>query len=256
MKQFDWDRALEAPTERFHAHVQSVLSTLPEQEEMTMKKFWSMKRVGALGLAAVLVLSIGVAAANNLGFIRTDGKNTHALADASAVVEVLESGELEGITSDAKFLETYSNGFTFAQATLDGVEARADEDPTVYNYQTVNAWYERNGAAVDVDISPVLPGISDGFDGEAVSCGDVTVYAQERDYLVVPLDYEPTPEELDAQAAGTLVLSYDDGLDAPQTVVQRCVTWMQDGMRYSVNAMDGRTELAELTAMAQELINS
>lgn len=256
MKQFDWERALEAPSERFHAHVQSVLSTLPEQEEMTMKHTWKLKRVGLLAAAAVLVLSIGVAAANNLGFIRSDWRETRTLDGPAAVVETLESGRVEGVTADARFLETYSNGFTFASGELAGSVARADEDPTVYNYQSVSCRYERNGAAVDVDISPVLPGISDGFDGEAVSCGDVTVYAQERDYLVVPLDYEPTPEELDAQAAGTLVLSYDDGLDAPQTVVQRCVTWMQDGMRYSVNAMDGRTELAELTAMAQELINS
>lgn len=256
MKQIHWERALEAPSEQFHDRLLSVLNTLPEQEETTMKHTWKLKRVGALAAAAVLVLSIGVAAANSLGFIRSDGQNSSTLADPAAVVETLESGRVEGITSDAKFLETYSNGFTFASGELAGSVARADDDPAVYNYQSVSCRYERNGAAVDVDISPVLPGISDGFDGEAVSCGDVTLYAQERDYLVVPLDYEPTPEELDAQAAGTLVFSYADGLDAPQTVTQRYVSWIQDGMRYSVNAMDGRTELAELTAMAQELINS
>lgn len=256
MKQIHWERALEAPSEQFHDRLLSVLNTLPEQEETTMKTFWNLKRVGALALAAVLVLSISAAAASSLGFIRSDWRETRTLDGPAAVVETLESGELEGITSDAKFLETYSNGFTFAQATLDGVEARADEDPTVYNYQTVNAWYERNGATVYVDISPVLPGISDGFNGTAVEYGDLTLYTLEQNYKIVPENYEPTREELDAQAAGTLVLSYADGLDTPQTVTQRYVSWLQDGMRYSVNAMDSMTELNELVAMAQELIGA
>lgn len=256
MKQIHWERALEAPPERFHERLLSVLNTLPEQEETNMKHLWNLKRVGALAAAAVMVLSIGVAAANNLGFIRSDWRNTSTLDGPEAVAKVLENGEVEGITSDAKFLETYANGFVFAGATLDGAEARADNDPTVYSFQSVNAWYERNGAKVYVDISPVLPGISDQFDGEAVECGDVTLYTMERDYLVVPEDYEKTPEQLDAQAAGTLVFSYDDDLSEPEAFVQRYVSWMQDGMRYSVNAVDSMTELNELVAMAQELIGA
>lgn len=255
MKQINWDRALEAPSEQFHDRLVSVLNALPEQEETTMKHIGNMKRVGALAVAAVLVLSLGVAAANNLGFIRTDSKNTHTLADASAVEEVLD-GSVEGITSDAKFLETYANGFTFAGATLQGEEARADDDPTVYNYQTVNAWYERDGAVVYVDISPVLPGITDRFSGTAEEYGDVTLYTLTQNYKIVPEDYEVTQEELEAEAAGTLVFSYDDGLSEPETLVQRYVAWMQDGMHYSVNAMDSMTELSELVEMAQELINS
>ena len=109
MKQYDWQRALEASPEPFHTRVRSVLSALPEQEEMTMKKAYRVKRIGALAAAAVLVLSIGVAAANNLGFIRTDSKNSRALKDPAAVVEVLEHGEVEGIGANAKFLEAYSN---------------------------------------------------------------------------------------------------------------------------------------------------
>ena len=256
MKQFDWQRALEASPEPFHTRVRSVLSALPEQEEMTMKKAYRVKRIGALAAAAVLVLSIGVAAANNLGFIRTDSKNSRALKDPAAVVEVLEHGEVEGIGANAKFLEAYSNGFAFAAASLDGVEARGNEDPTVYSYQSVEVRYTRGSAAVDVDISPLLPGINDAFSGTAVDCGGVTLYAQERDYLVVPPDYEKTPAELEAEAAGTLMFSYDDGLDAPQAAHQCYVSWLQDGMRYSVSTMDGLTELDELISMARELIGA
>lgn len=256
MKQIHWDRALEAPTEEFHERVLSVLNALPEQEETTMKHLWNVKRIGLLAAAAVLVLSIGVAAANNFGFIRSDWKNSHSLKDAAAVEEVLKDGSVEGITSDAKFMEAYSNGFTFVKGTLEGSEARADDNPTMYHYQSVSSWYERDGATVYVDISPVLPGITDGFNGTAAACGDVTLYALEQDYKIVPEDYEPTPEEKAAEAAGTLIFSWDGDLSQPEMVQQRYVSWMQDGMRYSVNCMDSMTELNELVAMAQELINS
>ena len=116
--------------------------------------------------------------------------------------------------------------------------------------------YTRGSAAVDVDISPLLPGINDAFSGTAVDCGGVTLYALERDYLVVPLDYEKTPAELEAEAAGTLMFSYDDGLDAPSEVQQRWVSWVQDGLLYNINSMDTLTELEELISMARELIGA
>lgn len=256
MRQIDWERAMEAPPKHFHERVQTVLYALPEQEEQNMKTFWNLKRVGALALAAVLVLSIGVAAASNFGYIRSDSKNSHTLKTPAAVEEVLEGETVDGLTADAKFLEAYSNGFTFVSASLEGTEARADDDPAVYHYQSVMSQYERDGAVVYVDISPVLPGITDRFEGETVECGDVTLYAAEQNYLVVPPDYEKTPEEEAAEAAGALVFSYDDGLEGPQAVTQRYVSWQQDGMRYSVNGMDSMTELSELTAMARELINA
>jgi len=256
MKQFDWQRALEAPTERFHEHVQSVLYALPEQEEMTMKKTWNLKRAGVLAAAVVMVLCIGVAAGDMMGYIRSDWRTTHDLKDPAAVVEALENEDVEGLTADAKFLEAYSNGFAFAGATLEGNEARADDDPTVYRYQTVDAWYERDGAVVYVDISPLIPGVSDVFAGAPVACGDVTLYALERNYKVVNEDYVPTAEEEDAVAAGELVFSYDDSLSAPELVRQGYVSWVQDGMRYSVNHMGGQVALEELTSMAVELVNS
>lgn len=256
MKQIHWERALEAPTEQFHDRLLSVLNALPEQEEMTMKHLWNAKRIGALAVAAVLVLSIGVAAANNLGFMRSDWKNSRSLKDAAAVEEVLKDGSVDGITEHAKFLESYSNGFTFVKGNLEGTEARGDNNPTVYHYQSVSSWYERDGATVYVDICPVLPGVNDAFNGTAAEWGDVTLYTLEQDYKIVPEDYEPTSEEKAAEAAGTLVFSWDGSLTQPEMVQQRYVSWMQDGMRYSVNSMDSMTELSELVAMAQELINS
>ena len=57
-------------------------------------------------------------------------------------------------------------------------------------------------------------------------------------------------------AAGELVFSYDDSLSAPELVRQGYVSWVQDGMRYSVNHMGGQVALEELTSMAVELVNS
>lgn len=256
MKQYDWQRALETPTEHFHEHIQSVLYALPEQEEMTMKNKRSVKRVGLLAAAAVMVLSIGVAAGNMMGYINTDWNGTRDLKDPAAVVEVLENGKLEGISADAKFLEEYSNGFTFAGATLMGTEARGDEDPTVYRYQTVDAWYERDGATVYTEISPVIQGVSDGLAGTPVACGDVTLYALEQNYKIVNEDYVPTEEEAAAVAAGQLVFSYDDGLSEPELAQQRYVSWIQDGTLYSVNHMGGQVALEELVSMAMELVNA
>lgn len=256
MKQHDWNRAMEAPPAHFHRHIQSVLRALPEQEETNMKKTWSVKRVGALAAAAVLVLSIGAAAANTMGYIKSDWRNTSDLKDPAAVVEVLENESVEGITSDAKFLEEYSNGFTFTSATLEGLVAQASDDPTVHHYQTVVAWYERDGAKVYVHISPLIAGVTDVLDGTPAACGDVTLYAMEQDYKIVNEDYVLTEEEEAAVAAGELVISYDDSLSEPELARQSYVSWVQDGMRYSVNHMESQVTLDELISMAMELVNS
>ena len=52
------------------------------------------------------------------------------------------------------------------------------------------------------------------------------------------------------------MFSYDDSLSAPELVRQGYVSWVQDGMRYSVNHMGGQVALEELTSMAVELVNS
>jgi len=256
MKQQNWNRALEAPPEPFHARVRSVLNALPEQEEMTMKKIWNAKRIAVIAAAAVMVLSIGAVAANTFGYIKNDPKNTHSLKNADAVVEVLEGEAVEGISADARFLEEYSNGFTFAGADVEGMEARNEGDPTVYRYQSVESWYERDGAKVYVEVSPLIEGLTDQLRGAPVACGDVTVYALSQDYKVVPLDYEKSPEELEAEAAGTLIFSYDDDLSQPELMEQRYVSWLEDGMRYSINHIESQVPLDELVSMAQELIES
>lgn len=256
MKELNWNRAMEQAPEAFETRMRSVLQALPEQEESIMKHTKNVRKIVVLAAAAVMVLGGAVFAANNFGYMKSDPQNTYSLKTPAAVEEVLKNETVEGITSDAKFLDAYSNGFTFAGATVEGEEARRDDDPTVYNYQNVDAWYQRDGATVYVRVSPIIEGLTDGQRGTEATVGDVTVYTLQQDYLVVPEDYVKTDEQKAAEATGELIFSYDSDLTEPEPMQQRYVSWMEDGMRYSISSIDSQASLEELLGMAQELIGS
>lgn len=256
MNQLNWDRAIEQAPEEFEARMRSVLQALPEQEEPMMKHTKNVRRIVVLAAAAVMVLGGAVFASNNFGYMKNDPETSYSLKNPAAVEAVLEQESIDGITSEAKFLESYSNGFTFAGANVEGEKARGENDPTEYKYQNVETWYERDGATVYVRISPIIRDVTDHQQGTESTVGDVTVYALRQDYLVVPEDYVKTDEQKTAEAAGDLVFSYDADLTEPEAMQQRYVSWFQDGMRYSISAIDSQTELEELIGMAQELIDS
>lgn len=253
MKQSNWNRAFEATPENFERRIESVLSALPEQEERTMKNKKMIRKAVLLAAAVVMVLGGSVFADEIMGYMRSDPKNTYTLADVAAVEEAL--GTVEGISQDAKFLESYSNGFTFAGAIVDGQEAMDKDDLTVYRYQGIQTTYTRDGARVDVEIMPDM-GWEPSEKSVEVACGDVTVYTLVQDYKVVNETYEKTEEDLEAEEAGELLFSYDDSLEEPVLFQHRFVCWRENGMYYCITNIDSQVELEELVEMAQELITS
>ena len=256
MNQPNWNRTFEKAPESFHTRMESVLNALPEQEEPIMKSMKNVKRTVLVAAAAVAVLCTSVFAGIQMGYIRSDWRNTYSLKTPEAVERAL--GEVEGITPEAKFLESYSNGFTFEKGLVDGCEARNDDDPTVYRYQSIDSTYIREDERVHVDICPLVQDVTTNHRGETVMVNGVTVYTLEQDYKVVKEDYVKTAEEEELEAQGALIFSYDDTLDLPNEFQQRYISWEQDGMRYSISTSTdaSRMEIADLLQMAQELMES
>ena len=257
MNEINWKQAMEAPTENFHARVLSTLHTLPEQEEVSMKPMRRMKRGIVIAAAAVMVISGGVFAASQAGYIRSDWRSTYSLKDAAAVEQTIAKEKVAGISSDAKFLESFSNGFVFEKGTVDGLKARADGGAEEVNYQSIDVSYTKDGERVYVEISPVVAGITDEFHGVPTALNGETVSVTEQDYKCVNEGYEKTEEERTLEQSGALMFSYDDSLDTPETYRQYCVSWLQDGMRYSVSTLDNQSSLTtpDLLQMAAELMN-
>ena len=255
MDQLNWNRAFERTPEKFTEGLHTVLEALPEQEERTMKLHKKLRRTIVLAAAAVMVLGGAVFAASEFRYIRSDAFNTYDLKDAAAVEEVIAGETIDGITADAKFLETYSNGFTMTKATVDGVEARSEENPEEIHYQELWLHYCRENASLTVTVEPDM-GYTVSDRSMEVPYGDVTLYTLVQDYKCVNEDYEMTPEDRAAETDGTLIFSYDNSLTEPELYQQRYVCWTEDGMHYSIDSMDSLTELDELVQMAQELIDS
>ena len=251
MDQLNWDRAFEQTPASFTEGLHTVLETLPEQEETTMKLHQKVKRTIAIAAAAVMVLGGAVFAASEFGYTRSDPFSTYDLKDAAAVENVIAGETIDGITADAKFLETYSNGFAMTKAAVEGVE----EYPENVHYQELWLHYCRENASLAVTVEPDM-GYTVSDRSVEVPYGDVTLYTLVQDYKCVNEDYEMTPEDRAAETDGTLIFSYDDSLTEPEQYQQRYVSWTEDGMLYSINSMDSLTELDELIQMARELIDS
>ena len=75
-------------------------------------------------------------------------------------------------------------------------------------------------------------------------------------YKSVPLDYEPTEAEAEAEAAGTLSFGYGDRNTSVEEHAVQTLSWQTGEMHYVLFQMDGTLTADELAEMAGEIISA
>ena len=113
--------------------------------------------------------------------------------------------------------------------------------------------YEKDGKRLNYSVKKGATALSDAelASAEVIEQDGVIYYYMKNDYLFLPPDEEPTAEEVAAQDAGTLFISY--GSDEREEQTSYSLWWNVDGQGYSLLGFDLDLSAQEMVDMAAQI---
>lgn len=234
---------------------------LPEEEEIDLitplycrkekeKKPMKSKKIFVAAVAAALCLTTATCFA--FGKIGSFEGHSHRAGDEFPSITKLE----QVLDVRPHMVETFSNGFQFTHYSVGEESSRDENGATLETKPRVSLQYENNGKQwIALDIRPVFTGETFDFDGitKIAYNEDITLYYFVQHHKFVPADYEVTPEDQARMDAGELAMGY--GADAVEECDMTNLSWVEDGMYYSLIGQDLDLDQDDMVQMAAEVIS-
>ena len=219
-----------------------------QKKEVIYMKKMSVKKV-AIVAAALCVLTgtvcmAGGKIASYVGGTRL-GSQTSDFSDIGKLTKKLD------MTVNAP--EAFNNGYAFADAHIADFNALDENDVKVGEESELDITYEKDGKHLNYIVKKGATVLSDAelARAEVIEQGGETYYYLLDEYLFLPVDEEPTAEEIAAQDAGTLNISY--GSDEREEQTGYCLWWNVDGQSYALMGFDLDLSAQEMTDMAAQI---
>lgn len=217
------------------------------KEESGMKR-WNIRKTAVAAAAICVIGSITAAAAGRLMVTTSHSDWREA---------VYEYGQMEEMGQDmglkAGLPQTFSNGYTFANALPVEMEAEDESGSPVDAGKSLSVGYEKEGEPeLTINVEKDSLGGDYGDQAQAVDIDGVTAYYSVNSYLFVPAGYELTEEEEKEAREHGLVVSY--GTDEVVRQTWQNLSWSQDGQSYTMGIFDSSMTKDELVQMAGEII--
>lgn len=253
----NWENAFPKPTKEFH---DKLVSTLDELEREKKMKKLSIKK-GVIIAAAISILAISSAAIATRGTVRVTSGSSPAFPTYR---EIPAEEKLEkDIGIKPKILPEFSNGYAFKSATkvnnriediVDGSAAVVvvDENGNEERYKSLSIRYENGSNKITLGADPSDYDIEQKA-SEAENYNGISIGYTAFTNKFVPGDYVQTEQDIKDEESGKYVFSY--GTDDIEIHEIQGVTWVEDGIKYHINAMDSPLDKAALIDMAKEVID-
>ena len=257
MKNYDWKNSFPEPPQEFHEKLCHTLDNLEVKEKGKMKKFTFKK---GLIIAAAAVLVIGSAAIATQGTTRVVTGSSWAVPTYKEIPSAEKLEKDIGITP--KVLSEFSNGYTFDSATKvdNAIEDLVDgskrvvvvENGKEQKFKSLSIKYKNGDDKITLDAEPADFDIEKKA-SEAENYNGISIGYTAFTNKFVPGDYQQTEQDIKDEAEGKYVFSY--GTDDIEIHEVQGVTWIQDGIKYHINAMDSPLNEQELIDIAKEIID-
>lgn len=257
MKNYDWKNSFPKPSQEFHEKLCHTLDNLEVKEKGKMKKFTFKK---GLIIAAAAVLILGSAAVATQGTTRVISSSSWAFPTYKEIPSAEKLEKDIGITP--KVLPEFSNGYTFENATKvdNAIENLVDgskrvvvvENGKEQKFKSLSIRYKNGDDKITLDAE------SSDFDiekkaQEAEIYNGISIGYTAFTNKFVPGDYQQTEQDIKDESEGKYVFSY--GTDDIEIHEVQGVTWIQNGIKYHINAMDSPLNEQELIDIAKEIID-
>ena len=149
--------------------------------------------------------------------------------------------------------EAFDNGYAFADASIADFDALDEDGIKVGNESELAVMYEKDGKRLHYTVKKGATILSDEeiAGAQVIEKDGITYYYMQHDYLFLPHNEEPTAEEVAAQDAGSLYISY--GSDERQEQTSYSLWWNVDGQSYSLMGFDLDLSAQEMVDMALQI---
>lgn len=240
---------LSLDTDKIVQMVSDKLDSAEKGRKMTMIK---TRKTSAVLIVAAVLLVMSVTAFAFCGII------TSVNGSSSSKPDYLALPDAQKCLNDAGYvpilLESFENGYVFQDGNLVHEELVGEGNAVAERYEGFDFTYVKDGDTVELSQEKYSSEAGINPSAIVIRLDDVDLYYSSSIHKHVPFDYEPTEEELEAEAAGALSFGYD-GPDTPaeENSVQ-ALSWQINDIHYVLYQMNGALTAEELTAMAREII--
>ena len=220
------------------------------QEENIMKKnlFASKKLKAVVVVGALCIMSFTCYAA-----MKITGYTSHSYRewDSLPTAEQIE----KKVDFTPKFIENFSNGFEFDNASIGAISGTDDDfNKVTAEHKMVTFGYKRGEETIAItnrEVSDEIGGDYSTFD-ETVDLDGIEGHYDMQAYKFFPPDVTPSAEDIEAQKAGALEISY--GSSEIEEMNIQSLFWEEDGIVYEMTALGADVDKDDLIQMAKEVI--
>lgn len=216
-----------------------------EKERKPMKS----KKIFVAAIAAALCLTTATCFA--FGKISSFVGHSHWVEGDFPTASKME----QVLNSRPDIVESFSNGFQFIRYSVGETTSQDENGATLETKPRVSLQYENAaGQWIALDIRPVFTG--ETFGGEkvtAITYDNTTLYYFVQHHKFVPANYEITPEDQARIDSGELAMGY--GADTVEECDMTNISWVDDGMHYSLIGQDLDLDEDDMVQMAAEIIS-
>ena len=244
MKMTEFERQLYEHAARVETHMVSPLNRKTEVLTLTRNKKSSAKmRICLIAIAAAFLLGTTAFAISDGGWFSFREKEYSTLPTQQQFAE--------DVGYEPVLIECFENGYSYSSGSVMDNREIEGEELSEEGFKSAAFVYEKDGDLLffnqEKSNSPV-----NNFGSLYKSVEGIELWYYSYTNKLVPADYEPTEEDKAAEASGELIISY-----GPEeiSVIEVCsLSWVNDGINYSLMQMDGKLSPQELCRMAEEII--
>ncbi len=250
MRNVNWNKAFPEAPQSFKNRVITTLNTLPEKEneKMALMKKKSIKR--SIIFVTAIVMALGLTAF-------ASGKLASVVSSSSSIPDYKKMPTQEEVTKEfgfsPKLVENFENGYAFSGGSIVKGNMVDNDGNSMGEFKSLDIEYVKSGDTISLSMEQVVDSEWYTQAGTPTDYNGVALYYGSYENKSVPGDYELTEQDKKDEASGKYVFSY--GSDEIEIVKVQSVTWQQDGIGYCLLGMDTNLNQAELTKMAQKIVD-
>lgn len=206
--------------------------------------------------AAAAVMIIGAAA-----YAASNGLVTGWFSSSSSIPEYTKLPTKTECLKEAGYepilIDSFENGYAFQSGSIVNNNRTDENGASVEKFRSFSFRYEKDGDVVYFDqerfSSESAPSERPDKREQVLSENGIELYYSCDNYKFVPVDYELTDEDKEAEANGDLYISV--GSEKVEYSTMTHIGWQDGDMHYGLMQMNGKLSKEELILMAKEAMN-
>jgi len=209
----------------------------------------SKKKVGIVAVAAILFLSISITALAASGVISNWYSSSSSRPDYQSLPTLEQS--IKDVGYAPVLFAAFDNGYVFKDGSIVENSLSDDNNNPIEQYKSFDFRYVKDGDVVmfsQEQYTSVMPPSGTLISSENGNNIYFTGYTNK----IVPVSYEMTEEDIEAEQSGELVFSY--GSDKVIISEIKAVSWSTGDMQFNLMQIDGKLSADDLVQMANYII--